>query len=215
MGKIADLQALKRQMQDDKNLPLRNGATQLVFGEGNPEAQIYFLGEAPGYWEDQKGRPFVGVAGKLLDELIESIGLKRAEVYISNVVRFRPPENRDPSPEEIASFQPYVDQEIEIIKPRIIVTLGRFSMNKFLPDARISKVHGQVKKITWNGQDVTVIPMYHPAAALRADEIMKQLKADFKIIQQTLNEPPAASADSPSADGSKDKEKKAEQLNLI
>ena len=202
-------------MQDDKNLPLRNGATQLVFGEGNPEAQIYFLGEAPGYWEDQKGRPFVGVAGKLLDELIESIGLKRAEVYISNVVRFRPPENRDPSPEEIASFQPYVDQEIEIIKPRIIVTLGRFSMNKFLPDARISKVHGQVKKITWNGQDVTVIPMYHPAAALRADEIMKQLKADFKIIQQTLNEPPAASADSPSADGSKDKEKKAEQLNLI
>lgn len=211
MSKISELQMLKRQMQEDKDLPLRNGATQLVFGEGNPDTQIYFLGEAPGYWEDQKGRPFVGVAGKLLDELIESIGLKRAEVYISNVVRFRPPENRDPTPEELEAFRPYVDQEIEIINPKIIVTLGRFSMNKFLPDARISKVHGQVKKITWNGQAIIVIPMYHPAAALRADEIMKQLREDFKIIKETLENP----EESNSAEASSDKEKKVEQLNLI
>lgn len=205
MSKIAELQDLKRQMQEDQSLPLRNGATQLVFGEGNPDTQIYFLGEAPGYWEDQKGRPFVGMAGKLLDELIESIGLKRAGVYISNVVRFRPPENRDPTPEELEAFRPYVDQEIEIINPKIIITLGRFSMNKFLPDARISKVHGQVKKVSWNGQTIIVIPMYHPAAALRAGEIMKQLKEDFKIIQKTLEEPIKEEVE----------DKNAEQLNLI
>ncbi len=209
MSKIADLQALKRQMQDDKSLPLRGGATQLVFGEGNPDSPIYFIGEAPGYWEDQKGRPFVGVAGKLLDELIKSIGLKREDVYISNIVRFRPPENRDPSPEEIAAFAPFVDKEIEIINPKIIVTLGRFSMNKFLPDAKISRVHGQVKKVNWNGKIVTVIPMYHPAAALRADAVMKQLKGDFKIIKKTLEEPEVEEQEE------KKEDKKAEQLNLI
>jgi len=209
MSKISDLQALKRQMQEDKDLPLRNGATQLVFGEGNPEALIYFLGEAPGYWEDQKGRPFVGVAGKLLDELIESIGLKREDVYISNIVRFRPPENRDPSPEEIEAFAPFVDKEIEIINPKLIVTLGRFSMNKFLPEAKISRVHGQVKKMNWNGKNITVIPMYHPAAALRADAVMKQLKEDFKIIKKALEEPEVEEEEE------KQDQKKAEQLNLI
>ncbi|MDO8619335.1 MAG: uracil-DNA glycosylase [Candidatus Daviesbacteria bacterium] len=212
MTKISELQALKRQMQENKDLPLRNGATQLVFGEGNPDARIYFLGEAPGYWEDQKGRPFVGAAGKLLDELIESIGLKRAEVYISNVVRFRPPENRDPTPEELEAFAPYVDQEIEIINPKIIVTLGRFSMNKFLPEARISKIHGQVKQVEWKGKEMTIIPMYHPAAALRADVIMQQLKSDFKVIKKTLEAPVE---ESDSAEALSDKGKKPEQLNLI
>lgn len=209
MTKISELQALKRQMQENKDLPLRGGATQLVFGEGSPDAQIYFLGEAPGYWEDQKGRPFVGAAGKLLDELIESIGLKREDVYISNVVRFRPPENRDPTPEELEAFAPFVNQEIEIINPKIIVTLGRFSMNKFLPEARISKIHGQVKQVSWNDREVTVIPMYHPAAALRADVIMQQLKSDFKIIKKTLEAPEVIVEEKP------EEEKKPEQLNLI
>lgn len=206
MTKISELQALKRKMQDDKDLPLRNSATQLVFGEGNPDSPVYFLGEAPGYWEDQKGRPFVGVAGKLLDELIVSIGLRREDVYISNIVRFRPPENRDPLDVEIAAFQPYVDREIEIINPKIVVTLGRFSMNKFLPGARISKVHGQVKKITWNGKSITIIPMYHPAAALRAEGVMRQLREDFKVIKGILDAP---------GNEEEQEEKKIEQLNLI
>lgn len=208
MGKIEDLAILKKQMQEDKDLPLRNGATQLVFGEGNPDAEIYFLGEAPGYFEDQQGRPFVGQAGKLLDKLIESIGLKRADVYISNVVRFRPPENRDPLPEELEAFRPYVDKEIAIVDPKLIVTLGRFSMGKFLPDVKISMVHGQVRHLDWQGKKVTVIPMYHPAAALRAGEVMTKLTEDFKVITQVLEgleKPPEEI----------EEKKKAEQLNLI
>lgn len=186
MNKKDQLADLKKRMQEDQSLPLKSGATQLVFGEGNPDAEIYFIGEAPGYFEDQQGRPFVGQAGKLLDKLIESIGLKREDVYISNIVRFRPPENRDPTAEEIAAFQPYVDAEIEIINPKLFVTLGRFSMGKFLVDVKISRVHGQVKKVLWNGQTIIVMPMYHPAAALRADAVMQQLKNDFQVIPQVL-----------------------------
>lgn len=185
-SKKQQLAELKIQMEADKSLPLRDQATQLVFGEGNPDTKIYFLGEAPGYWEDQKGRPFVGQAGKLLDQLLESIGLKREDVYISNVVRFRPPENRDPLPEELAAFTPYVNREIEIINPKVIVTLGRFSMNKFLPGAKISQTHGKVENVYFMGKEVTVIPMYHPAAALRSSEVMEKLKADFKVIPQVL-----------------------------
>lgn len=187
-SKQQQLQSLKEKMQADKSLPLRGQATQLVFGEGNSDTKLYFLGEAPGYWEDQKGRPFVGQAGKLLDETLEGIGLKRADVYISNVVRFRPPENRDPLPEELTAFAPYVDQEIEIINPKIIVTLGRFSMGKFLPGAKISQIHGKVQKIHWKGKEITVIPMYHPAAALRNGNVMRQFKDDFNIIPKVLAE---------------------------
>lgn len=186
MDKKSALLNLKERMQEDKNLPLREGATQLVFGEGSPDTQIYFLGEAPGYWEDQRGRPFVGQAGKLLDQSIEDLGLKRPGVYISNVVRFRPPENRDPLPEELDAFAPYVDEEIEIINPKIIVTLGRFSMGKFLPGAKISQVHGKIHQVKWKGKDIVVVPMYHPAAALRNGEVMRQFKLDFKIIPEAL-----------------------------
>lgn len=188
MSKQELLNDLKKRMEADKLLPLRTGATQLVFGEGNPEAQIYFLGEAPGYYEDREGRPFVGQAGKLLDQLIESIGFSRNEVYISNVVRFRPPANRDPEPDEITAFSAYVDEEIKIINPRIIVTLGRFSMAKFLPDARISAVHGKVYKVDWNGRQQVVIPMYHPAAALRSTAILTTIKGDFQIIKKALSD---------------------------
>lgn len=186
--KVAELKKLKTEMQEDKSLPLRDQATQLVFGEGNPDANIYFLGEAPGYWEDQKGRPFVGQAGKLLDQLIESLGMKREDVYISNVVRFRPPDNRDPEPEELSAFAPYVDKEIEIINPKIIVTLGRFSMGKFLPGAKISQVHGKIEHPRWKGKEITIVPMYHPAAALRNGAIMTQFREDFKVIPQALEE---------------------------
>lgn len=180
------LKELKSEMEADQTLPLRTQETRLVFGEGNPNADIYMLGEGPGYHENVQGRPFVGQAGKLLDKLIESIGLKRADVYISNVVRFRPPENRDPTPEEIVAFQPYVDREIEIINPRVIVTLGRFSMGKFLPFEKISGIHGKPRSIIWKDREVVVVPMYHPAAALRAGAIMQSIKSDFQEIPKVL-----------------------------
>lgn len=202
MNKKEELRKLKREIEDDKSLPLRKGATQLVFGEGNPNADVYFIGEAPGFHEDRLGRPFVGQAGKLLNRLIESIGMRREDVYISNVVRFRPPNNRDPEPSEITAFQPYVDREIEIVDPKIIVTLGRFSMNKFLPNEYISKIHGKPRRVKWRGKDVTVIPMYHPAAALRNGEIMHKIEEDFKVIREVLKK-------------IREEEKKPEQMNLI
>ncbi len=186
MSKADQLANLKKKMNEDMSLPLRDGATQLVFGEGDPDAVIYFLGEGPGYHEDRLGRPFVGMAGKLLDEVNSTIGLKRSDVYISNVVRFRPPSNRDPEESEIAAFQPYVDEEIKIIKPKVIVTLGRFSMGKFFPGERITNIHGKPRKIHWQGLDLVVIPMYHPAVALRNGNMMTSFKEDFKIIPQVL-----------------------------
>lgn len=230
VNKKQRLANLKKRMVEDSSLPLRDGATQLVFGDGNPDTEIYFLGEAPGFYEDQQGKPFVGQAGKLLDKLIESIGLKRSDVYISNVVRFRPPQNRDPLPEEIAAFQPYVDEEIEIINPKLFVTLGRFSMGKFLPEAKISQVHGQIKKAFWSfgkAQDkkekiVTVIPMYHPAAALRNGAVMQQFEEDFKKIPQALEDVKKAGSEGNVGGGelSQPEEKasepdKPEQLNLL
>lgn len=202
MNKQEELDKLKKEIEEDKSLPLRGGATHLVFGEGNPDAEIYFLGEAPGFHEDRLRRPFVGQAGKLLDRLIESIGAKREDVYISNIVRFRPPENRDPLPSEIKAFELYVDQEIQIIGPKLIVTLGRFSMNKFLPDAIISRVHGKPHNVKWHERDILIVPVYHPAAALRRAEIMEQIKEDFKAIPKVLEEM------------KKPKEEKVEQLKL-
>ena len=187
MTKNEELTSLKKKMEEDMSLPLRSGATQLVFGEGNPDARVYFLGEGPGYHEDKLGRPFVGMAGKLLDQTLKEIGLERKNVYISNVVRFRPPENRDPEPQEIAAFQPYVDEEIRIINPEIIVTLGRFSMGKFLLNVKISAVHGKPFFVEFLGKEMLVIPMYHPAAALRRGEVLKDFKEDFKIIIKALN----------------------------
>lgn len=187
MEKAEKLAELKKRMQADVTLPLKAGATQLVFGEGNPDTDLYFLGEAPGYYEDREGRPFVGLAGKLLDQLIESIGLKRQDVYISNVVRYRPPANRDPEEDEIAAFAPYVNAEIKIIDPKIIVTLGRFSMAKFLPDAKISSVHGKIFKVDFQDKIRLVIPMYHPAAALRNGAILNNLKNDFIVIKKALD----------------------------
>lgn len=205
MSKQQKLDDLKTKMEADQSLPLRKEATQLVFGEGSPDTEMYFLGEAPGYYEDQKGRPFVGQAGKLLDELIQSLGIQRANVYISNVVRFRPPGNRDPLPEELAAFAPYVDEEIKIINPKIIVTLGRFSMGKFMPGVKISQVHGKPKVVDWKGRNIVVVPMYHPAAALRAGAIMKLLKEDFKVIPEALKQ----------AEEIKKEESKPEQLSLV
>src|SRR5947209_1983608 len=139
------LNQLRDRLQQDMNLPLRSGATQLVFGEGNPDAQLYFLGEAPGQSEDEQGRPFVGRSGKLLTSLLEGLGIQRADIYISNIVRFRPPNNRPPTPAEIEAFLPYVNEEISIIHPLLIVTLGRFPLGKFVPNSKITQVHGTLQ----------------------------------------------------------------------
>ena len=186
--KKEELLKLRAKMAGDKTLPLRKEATNMVFGEGNPETKVFFLGEGPGYWEDQKGRPFVGNAGILLDKLLQSIELDRKDVFITNVVCFRPPENRDPEDAEIAAFKPYIDEMIAVIDPKIIVTLGRFSMAKFIPGVKISSVHGKVHKIQLNGKEIIVLPMYHPAAALRRNDVMLQIREDFLRIPELLNE---------------------------
>jgi uracil-DNA glycosylase len=179
MDKKEQLDDLKGKALEDDTLPLKSGATNLVFGVGNPEAEILCVGEGPGYWEDQKAEPFVGNAGMLLNRLLASINIKREEVYITNVVMHRPPENRDPLPEEIKAYQVYVDGIIEIIKPKVILTLGRFSMAKFMPGVFISSVHGKSREIIWKGRKITIVPMYHPAAALRNGQVMQSIKNDF------------------------------------
>jgi DNA polymerase len=191
MTKEKKRQALKElylKMKADKNLPLQENATNLVFGEGDPSAEIVFIGEGPGYWEDQKARPFVGNAGSFLNQLLQSIELPRKDVFITNVVNYRPPENRDPSPEEINAFKPYIDKMIEIIKPKVIITLGRFSMAKFIPGVKISDVHGKKQNVNWKGREIVVIPMYHPAAGLRNGEIKRRTIEDFKNIPDILKE---------------------------
>ena len=179
MDKKELLDDLKKKALQDDSLPLKSGATNLVFGVGNPDAEILCVGEGAGYWEDQKAEPFVGNAGMLLNRLLASINIKREEVYITNMVLHRPPENRDPLPEEIKAYQVYVDGIIEIIKPKVILTLGRFSMGKFLPGVFISSVHGKPREMRWKGRKITVVPMYHPAAALRNGDVMQKIKNDF------------------------------------
>jgi len=186
MDKKTSLQNLKDKMEKDDSLPLKKNATRLVFGVGNPDSKILFIGEGPGYWEDQKGEPFVGNAGKLLDSLLYSIKLPRQEVYITNVVHHRPPENRDPLPEEIAAYGVYLDEIIEIIKPKVIITLGRYSMGKFLPGVKITAIHGEPRSVHFMESQITIIPMYHPAAALRSVQIMDQIKQDFLKIPEEV-----------------------------
>ena len=181
-NKKIQLNKLKKEMEKDVGLPLKKGSTNLVFGEGSENAQIMFIGEGPGYWEDVKGRPFVGPAGKFLDELLGVINLPRDSVFITNVICYRPPNNRDPSPEEIGAFQPYIDRMIGIINPQIIVTLGRFSMAKFIPGVKISAVHGKARNVYIKEKDIVVVPMYHPAAGLRRGEIKMQTIEDFKKL---------------------------------
>jgi len=177
--KADELEKLKAKASKDQTLPLREGAKNLVFGDGNPEAKIFLLGEAPGKNEDEQGLPFVGAAGKFLDKLLESAGVKREDVWISNVVYFRPPENRPPTAKELAAFASYVEQQLKVINPKIVITLGRFSLNTFLPDGKITKIHGNPQKIKWNDQEITLLPMYHPSAGLRSPDVRKLLEEDF------------------------------------
>jgi uracil-DNA glycosylase family 4 len=178
--KYAQLKALEAEMAANRSLPLME--SNLVFGEGNIDCAVMFVGEAPGVNEDRLKRPFVGRGGQLLDRMIESIGWKRADVYISNIVKRRPPDNRDPLPAEIEAYKPYLTRQIAIINPKTIVTLGRFSMNYFLPEAKITRDHGHPLNV--DGR--IIFPVYHPAAALRSTQMMGVLAEDFKKIPAVL-----------------------------
>ncbi len=211
-AKSEKLNALKEKMAKDMSLPLRSGATNLVFGDGNSDSEILFIGEGPGYWEDIKGIPFVGNAGALLNQVLALINIKRTDVYITNVIHFRPPENRDPLPSEIESFQPYLDEIINIIQPKLIVTLGRYSMAKFLPGVTITSVHGKLKTTFWEGKHTAVLPMYHPAAALRSGEIKYKFVEDFKKIPAILEQVKTEIDKQPP---NEETVEKVEQMNLL
>ncbi len=175
--KSKKLLELKEKMAEDVSLPLQ--ASNFVFGEGSAESEVMFIGEAPGFHEDKFQRPFVGRAGKLLDKIINDIGWKREDGYITNIVKRRPPENRDPFPEELEAYRPYLTEEIELLNPKIIAPLGRYSMNYILPNAKISNDHG---KVFWWGERL-VIPLYHPAAALRSTNVLRALEIDFHKLK--------------------------------
>lgn len=163
--------------------PLGSTRTKAVPGEGPVDAELMFIGEAPGYYEDQHGRPFVGAAGQFLEQLLASIGYKRNEVFIANVVKCRPPGNRDPLPEEIGACSHWLDEQQEILSPKVIVTLGRYSLARFLPGTPIGKIHGQGRKVG----DAWVVPMYHPAAALHQGSLRATIENDFRRIPQYLD----------------------------
>jgi len=180
MSKNSRLDELRASIEDDDITPeLKAGATQLVFGVGNPDADIVFIGEAPGKNEDEKGEPFVGAAGRFLNEMLAAAGLKREDVYITNIVKYRPPENRDPLPEEKRAFWPYLMRQLEIIAPKVVITLGRHSGECFIPDIHISRDHGHARKVKYHEYEFLVIPLYHPAAALYNGGMRQTLIDDF------------------------------------
>ncbi len=177
------LNQLKAQIvKDNVCEDLAKQATQLVFGDGNIDADMVFIGEAPGKNEDIQGVPFVGAAGKFLNEMLGLINLKREDIYITNIVKYRPPNNRDPLPEEKAAFLPYLKQQLDLIKPKLIVTLGRHSMDSLLPGLKISQVHGQPKRY----QSRVYLPLFHPAAALYNGSMRQTLIDDFMAIPLIL-----------------------------
>src|SRR3990172_10926929 len=168
MDSAAELKKLQQTLEENfDTLPLATKPEDIVHGEGSPEAEVMFIGEGPGYYEAVQRRPFVGRSGQLLRRTLQEIGFSSETTWITNIIKVRPPENRDPTPEEITAFRPFLNQELEIIKPLLVVTLGRFSLAKFFPDVKISQVHGRLHKVNWEGRLVFVLPMYHPAAALR------------------------------------------------
>ena len=207
------LLAIRHQIEQCQACPLAAGRLNVVPGEGPANSEIMFIGEGPGFHEDRQGKPFVGPAGNFLDELLGYAGLKRSEVFITNVIKCRPPENRDPQPEELAACQRYLDAQIAAINPCIIVTLGRFSMARFIKDGKISRIHGYPHKV----EGRIVVTMYHPAAALHQPALKDALIQDFSRLRDLMNQPTSRlmeqnyneSAESPT------KENPPEQLSLF
>jgi len=193
---------------------LCKGRTRAVPGEGNSQAKILFIGEGPGFHEDKQGRPFVGPSGQLLQELLKSINLKREDVFITNVVKCRPPDNRDPLPAEIDACNDYLDRQIAAIQPLVIVTLGRHSMAKFFSGEKISAIHGRPRK----KDGYICIPMFHPAAALRTESYKIALREDFKKIPVALAEAERQGAEvsaKPAVPASVKKEEPPQQMSLF
>lgn len=188
MNKRGKLEELNNYWKEHCTCELKNTATQAVFGSGNADSDIVFIGEAPGKNEDLEGIPFVGAAGKFLNEMLEDIGMKREDIYITNIVKYRPPNNRDPEPEEKEACNLWLINELKIINPKIIIFLGRHSMLRFFPTDKISDVHGKllIKNIPELGKKQAFLPLYHPAAALYNGGMRETLKKDFKKIPKAL-----------------------------
>ena len=200
-GAAETLRTLEESLRDCSSCGLCRSRSQVVFGVGSPSAELMFVGEGPGFHEDRQGEPFVGQAGKLLNELLGGIGLARSEVYIANVVKCRPPENRDPTPDEIEACGPHLMEQIAAIRPRVICTLGRFA-TKLLADTELSMtaVHGKAKERVLAGVDVVVFPVFHPAAALYTPSNRQVLEEDFAKLRHLL----AQGRDSGPGDGSRE-----------
>ena len=181
---MSELTELYDQVRVCEKCQLSQSRTLAVPGEGPEDARILFIGEAPGFHEDRQGRPFVGAAGQYLNELLAKIGLRREEVYIANVIKCRPPGNRDPLPNEIVTCRAYLDRQIDLIRPRLVVTLGRFSMERYFPGASISRIHGQPKRVG----SIIYYPMFHPAAALHQPRWKTLLDEDFARIPGLLEQ---------------------------
>jgi uracil-DNA glycosylase family 4 len=179
---LSELTVLYKEINVCQACILGQGRTNAVPGEGPEDADIMFIGEGPGFHEDRQGRPFVGAAGKYLEELLETIDLKREDVYITNVVKCRPPGNRDPQQDEIEACRSYLDKQIDLIRPRLVVTLGRFSMQRYFPGASISRIHGQPKRVG----NVIYYPMFHPAAALHQPRWRNLVEEDILQIPELL-----------------------------
>jgi uracil-DNA glycosylase len=192
--RAAGLRAYAEETSSCTRCALAQGRTQVVFGSGSPSAELMFVGEAPGFHEDQQGVPFVGQAGKLLDTLLAGIGLTRADVFVANVLKCRPAGNRDPLPEEIASCEPHLFRQIELIEPKLVATLGNFA-TKLLSGkpAGITRVHGYEQEVTLGARTVTLFPLYHPAAALYTPSMLKVLEEDFSripaLLERAIEEP--------------------------
>jgi DNA polymerase len=184
--KQQQLQYIANLIKDCQKCSLYQTALNPVPGDGNPDAKIVFIGEAPGAHEDEQGLPFVGNSGKLLDKLLNTINIPRRDVFICNILKHRPPENRDPTLDEIKVCVPYLKAQLKIIKPKIVITLGRFALNYFLPDELISRARGKIRQIEWQGIDLTLIPVYHPSAGLRNGAMLKSLEDDFQSIGKFL-----------------------------
>ncbi len=194
VGRLDELEAYAQSVAGCTRCRLSQGRTQVVFGSGNPKADLMFVGEAPGFHEDKQGVPFVGQAGKLLERLLAGIGLQRSDVYVANVLKCRPPGNRDPQPDEIESCESHLFRQIELIEPRIVATLGNFA-TKLLSGRPlgITRVHGQEQEATLGSRTVVLYPLYHPAAALYTPAMLKVLESDFARLPELLGrgvEPP-------------------------
>ena len=209
MNKTEELQAIAKEVAVCTKCILHHSRKLAVPGEGPANADIMFIGEGPGFHENEQGRPFVGAAGKLLDELLAQIGMKRSDVFIGNVVKCRPPGNRDPEAGEISACYPYLERQIQTINPKVIVTLGRHSMALFLPNAKISVVHGQATQVKGR----LIVAMYHPAAALHQRSLRPVIEADFMRLPELIGKVEQIPDSSPPEEKNNDQE--ARQLSLF